>query len=40
MIIMSYQSIINEIQKTVNNDSKYTDNLVNKIDTKLIKEKY
>lgn len=33
------QSIINEIQKTVNNDSKYTDNLVNKIDTKINKGK-
>ena len=33
------QSIINEIQKIVNNDSKYTDNLVNKIDTKINKGK-
>ena len=33
------QSIINEIQKTVNNDSKYTDNLVNKIDNKINKGK-
>ena len=33
------QSIINEIQKTVNNDSTYTDNLVNKIDNKINKGK-
>lgn len=33
------QSIINEIQKTFNNDSKYTDNLVNNIDNKINKGK-
>ena len=33
------QSIINEIQKIVNSDEKYTDNLVNKIDTKINKGK-
>ena len=33
------QSIINEIQKIVKHDEKYTDNLVNKIDTKINKGK-
>ena len=33
------QSIINEIQKIVNDDPKYTDNLVNKIDNKINKGK-
>ena len=33
------QSIIKEIQKIVKNDEKYTDNLVNKIDTKINKGK-
>jgi len=33
------KSILNEIQKTVNYDEKYTDNLVNKIDTKINKGK-
>ena len=33
------KSILNEIKKTVNNDSNYTDNLVNKIDNKINKGK-